>query len=209
MGACPSFLMVHWTEKNGFHFWILFFFLLKWTDYNGAGQSSSHCCTADSSCLKCPPLWLMQPIVRSMLKHYIVLHYQDSSARKNIQQKKINKEIKGAFLHAPFRKWYANIHSWNLCGKVKVKSATHKQKYHLDMLADTGGEQKRTAVISGRALTDAINEDSKRDEGDLSGGYGDIPGKTGWLFRNKKGGKLQRRVWGGTATLIKYRPLCF
>lgn len=37
------------------------------------------------------------------------------------------------------------------------------------MLADTGGEQKRTAVISGRALTDAINEDSKRDEGDLSG----------------------------------------
>lgn len=62
--------------------------------------------------------------------------------------------------------------------KCGVKSATHKQKYHLDMLADSGGEQKRTAMISGRALTDAINEDNKRGEGDLSGRYSDIPGKT-------------------------------
>lgn len=46
------------------------------------------------------------------------------------------------------------------------------------MLADTGGDQKRMAMISGRALTDAINE-NKQGEGDLSGRYGDIPGKTG------------------------------
>lgn len=78
--------------------------------------------------------------------------------------------------------------------KCAVKSATHKQKYHLDMLADTGGEQKRMTMITGRALTDAINEDNKRGEGDLSGRYSDIPGKTGWLVGNKKGGKLQESV---------------
>lgn len=61
------------------------------------------------------------------------------------------------------------------------------------MPADTGGEQKRTAMISGHALTDAINED-KQGEGDLSGRYGDIPGKTGCLFWNKNSGNLQESV---------------
>lgn len=37
-------------------------------------------------------------------------------------------------------------------------------EYDLDMLVNMGGEQKRTAMISARALTDTINEDNKWGE---------------------------------------------
>lgn len=89
MGVCPSFLLQWRKKKRVSPLKNLSFFYFKMNRFE-AGQFSSHWCRADSSYLKWPPLWLMQPTVSLMLKQYIVLHYQGSSARKHMQIKKKN-----------------------------------------------------------------------------------------------------------------------
>lgn len=72
-------------------------------------------------------------------------------------------------------------HQYEMYCKISNTLPKSMAEYSLDMLADTGPvlqfSKKRKPMISGHALTDAINENSKRGKDDISGRYSDIPGK--------------------------------